>query len=199
MIKKTIVYFWSLRREFAKYFIVGFSGLFLDMGSLILFTEVFGIIPVVSVILNQVFLLTYNFSLNKYWSFRNKAMPHKQLVRYLSLAVFNYLFSVGTMYVFNHILNWDYRIPRFWAATMVCAIPLLIFLLGLRSFIMVIDIVGGVFISLTMLTFILVYWRAKRLGDIEPGKYHLDHIYLLAAILFLVFAIGAVNSVVKLF
>ncbi|OGH79232.1 MAG: hypothetical protein A2469_03495 [Candidatus Magasanikbacteria bacterium RIFOXYC2_FULL_40_16] len=112
MIKKAVVYFWSLRREFAKYFIVGFSGLLLDMGSLILFTEVFGIIPVVSVILNQVFLLTYNFSLNKYWSFRNKAMPHKQLVRYLSLAVFNYLFSVGTMYVFNHILNWDYRIVR---------------------------------------------------------------------------------------
>ncbi len=112
MIKKTANYLWSLRREFTKYFIVGFSGLFLDMGSLILFTEVFEIVPVVSVILNQVFLLAYNFSLNKYWSFRNKAMPQKQLVRYLTLALFNYGFSVLTMYLFNHLLDFDYRLVR---------------------------------------------------------------------------------------
>lgn len=75
MVKKIISYLWSLRREFTKYFIVGFSGLFFDIGSLILFTEVFGLIPVVAVIINQAILLTYNFSLNKYWSFRNRAMP----------------------------------------------------------------------------------------------------------------------------
>ena len=112
MIKRTITYFWSLRREFAKYFIVGFSGLFLDMGSLILFTEKFGMLPVVAVVVNQSILMTYNFILNKYWSFKNKAMPHKQLVRYLTLAGFNYLFAVVTMYFFNHILNFDYRFVR---------------------------------------------------------------------------------------
>lgn len=112
MIKRTVNYFWSLRREFAKYFIVGFSGLFFDMGSLILFKEKFGMAPVVAVILNQIILLNYNFLLNKYWSFRNKAMPHKQLVRYLTLAGFNYLFAVGAMYVFNHIWEFDYRLVR---------------------------------------------------------------------------------------
>lgn len=112
MIKKGILYFWSLRREFAKYFIVGFSGLFLDMGSLIIFAEIFGWMPVMAVLVNQIFLLTYNFTLNKYWSFRNKAMPHKQLVKYLSLAGFNYIFSVFTMYFFNHILEFDYRAVR---------------------------------------------------------------------------------------
>jgi putative flippase GtrA len=112
MIKSTFAYFWSVRREFAKYFIVGFSGLFFDMGTLILFKEKFGMAPVVAVILNQVILLNYNFLLNKYWSFKNKAMPHKQLVKYLSLAGFNYLFSVVTMYFFNHILNFDYRFVR---------------------------------------------------------------------------------------
>ena len=66
----------------------------------------------VAMILNQIILLNYNFLLNKYWSFRNRAMPHKQLVRYLSLAIFNYLFAVGTMYLFNHILNFDYRLVR---------------------------------------------------------------------------------------
>lgn len=112
MIKKIISYFWSLRREFTKYFIVGFSGLFLDMGSLILFTEVFGLLPVVAVLVNQAFLMSYNFTLNKYWSFKNKAVPHKQLVRYFTLAAFNYTFSVITMYFFNHILEFDYRLVR---------------------------------------------------------------------------------------
>lgn len=112
MIKKTISYLWSLRQEFAKYFIVGFSGLFLDIGSLILFTEIFGLAPVIAVIINQAFLMAYNFSLNKYWSFRNKEMPHKQLVRYFGLAAFNYSFAVATMYVFNHIFGFDYKWVR---------------------------------------------------------------------------------------
>lgn len=120
MIKKTANYFWSLRQEFTKYFIVGFSGLFLDMGTLILFTEKFGMYPVVAVVFNQMILLTYNFLLNKYWSFKNQAMPHKQLVRYLSLTGFNYVLSVLFMYEFNHILEFDYRIVR------VCTIAIMV-------------------------------------------------------------------------
>lgn len=112
MIKKTVVYFWSLRREFAKYFIVGISGFVFDLGSLILFTEVFGFWPTGAVVVNQIILLVYNFTLNKYWSFRNRAMPHKQVVRYLSLSFFNYLLAVASMYVFNHELGFDYRLVR---------------------------------------------------------------------------------------
>lgn len=103
---------WSLRREFTKYFIVGFSGLLIDMGSLVLLKEVFGLWPVLAVIINQAFLLVYNFTLNKYWSFKNKGMPHRQIVRYLILAGFNYLFGVVAMYIFNHKLGFDYRLVR---------------------------------------------------------------------------------------
>lgn len=112
MLKKTLHYLWNLRRQFIKYFIVGFSGLFLDIGSLILFKEVLGISPVLAVVINQIFLLTYNFSLNKYWSFRNKEMPQKQIVRYGILAGANYLVSVSAMYIFNHRFGFDYRIVR---------------------------------------------------------------------------------------
>jgi amino acid permease len=107
-------------------------------------------------------------------------------------------FLVGGLSL-KHSLSWDYKVPRLLSAVLVCVIPMVIFLLGLRGFITAIDIVGGVFMSLEMLVIILIYWRAKRTGDIEPSKYHLDHIYLLAAVLVLVFAVGAVNSVVKLF
>lgn len=112
MFKKVFLYFWSLRSQFTKYFIIGFSGLFLDMGTLILLKEVFGWWPVIAVAVNQLVLLTYNFTLNKYWSFKNKELPHQQIVRYLILASMNYFISVGIMYIFNHKLGFDYRLVR---------------------------------------------------------------------------------------
>lgn len=112
MIKRSTQYLWSLRRQFAKYFIVGVSGVFLDLGTLFLFKEKLGLMPVVSVIINQTFLLAYNFSLNKYWTFKNQEMPTKQIVRYLTLAGFNYIVAVGAMYVLNHILGYNYLLVR---------------------------------------------------------------------------------------
>lgn len=112
MIKKFLIHCWSLRREFAKYFIIGIFGVVLDMSSMILFKEVFGWAPITAVIVNQAFLLVYVFLLNKYWSFRNKEMPHKQIARFLTLAGFNYLVSVFAMYIFNHKLEFDYRLVR---------------------------------------------------------------------------------------
>lgn len=112
MVIKLTKYLWSVRGEFFKYFLVGFSGLFLDMGTLILFTRAFGWSPVFSVVVGQILVLSYNFTLNKYWSFKNKTMPHKQIVRYIILASWNYVFSVGTMYIFNQNFGFDFRLVR---------------------------------------------------------------------------------------
>ena len=119
MVKKTFNYFWSLRREFVKYFIVGFSGLFLDMGTLVLFREVFGFAPPVAVIFNQPLVLGYNFTLNKYWSFHSKAIPHKQMVRYAILASWNYFFSWFSMYILFELWGMDYRIARILSITVM--------------------------------------------------------------------------------
>ncbi len=112
MIKKITNYAWQARYQFAKYFIVGISGVVIDMITLIFFKERLGFLPVFAVLSNQAIVLIYNFLLNKYWSFKNTEMPKKQLVRYLSLAAFNYVFSVITMLIFSDILNFDYRLVR---------------------------------------------------------------------------------------
>lgn len=112
MFKKLLNLLWSLRNQFFKYFIIGFSAVVADMATLILFKEVFGIVPVFAVVINQVILLVYIFLLNKYWTFRNKEISHKQIVRFLILTSFNYFFSVFTMYIFNHKINFDYRLVR---------------------------------------------------------------------------------------
>lgn len=121
MLKKFIIYLWSLRRQFAKYFITGISGVVLDMGSLIILKEIFGWKPVWAVVANQAFLLVYIFLVNKYWSFRDHSLPHKQVARFLILAMFNYLFAVTFMYVFNHKLGFDYRLVRMASIAMMVA------------------------------------------------------------------------------
>jgi len=112
MIKKTIQYAWSVRHQFIKYFVVGFSGLFLDLGLLALCTRVFGWNPTVSLVFSQVIVLGYNFLLNKYWSFANKALSYTQIMRYLTLAGVNYVFSLVIMYIFNEHLGYDELLVR---------------------------------------------------------------------------------------
>ena len=112
MLKKIILHFWSMRRQFAKYFIVGFSGLFLDMGSLYLLTEFLHVRPVFGVMINGLFMLNYIFFLNKHWTFKSTGVTHKQMVRFFILAGFNYIITIVWMFFFNHKMGIDYKLVR---------------------------------------------------------------------------------------
>lgn len=103
---------WGFRREFIKYFIIGFSGFLLDIGSLYLLKQYLGLKPYLAVIINQPGLLAYVFSLNKFWSFRAGGMARKQLIRFLLLAGLNYLISALWMWGLNEKLNLQYLIAR---------------------------------------------------------------------------------------
>jgi putative flippase GtrA len=112
MFSRLFVFIFSLRKEFIKYFLVGISGFILDIVSLILLKEFLGIDPVYAVIINQVFIISFIFLLNKHFSFHNKNLPYAQMARFAVLTVFNYLYAVSMMYVFNKRLEFDYRIVR---------------------------------------------------------------------------------------
>jgi putative flippase GtrA len=112
MVKKTLAYFWSLRHQFIKYFIVGISAVIIDMSSLIFFKEILGMAPVIAVLVNQAVVLVFVFLLNKHWSFKGTEYSHRQLIRYGIVVGFDYLFAVAAMYVFNHLLKFDYRLVR---------------------------------------------------------------------------------------
>lgn len=96
-------------------------------------------------------------------------------------------------------LAWDYKFKHKSAALPVIFIPLIIFLLGLRQFIEAINIVGGIFVSLEILIIILIYWRAKTKGDLDPGKYKLHHTLILVILLLIALTIGAIYSIVNFF
>ena len=100
--------------------------------------------------------------------------------------------------LFRDSLRWDYRIHSWKASLIVCGVPFLLYLFGSRGFILMIDLIGGVFFTLEMLLIILIYWQAKRKGDLPVGPYKLHHTWLLVALLILLLVVGGVYSVVKL-
>ncbi len=80
----------------------------LDLGSLFLFREAFGVHPAVGVAMNQILVILYSFTLNKYWSFQNQEMPHRQFVRFFLVFLWNYVFAITFMYVGHDIFHFDY-------------------------------------------------------------------------------------------
>ena len=65
---------------------------------------------------------------------------------------------------------WDHKFPALGAKFLVISIPLALFLLGLRSFITILDFVGGFFISLEAIIMVLVFWAARQRGDSTVGE-----------------------------
>lgn len=130
MVKRFFLHFWLARHQFVRYFFVGFSGLFLDMGTLYVLTDLLYIRPVVAVGINGLLMLNYIFFLNKHWTFKSNGVTHKQMVRFFILAGFNYLVAIAWMFIFNeklgihHLLArvsniiisvaWNFLIYKFW-------------------------------------------------------------------------------------
>lgn len=101
-----------LSKQFLKYFLIGISGVVLDMTTLFILKNFFDMRPVTAVIINQLLMLNYIFFLNKKWSFGAAGLTHRQMIRYYILAGVNYLFSVLWMWALNENLGIHYMITR---------------------------------------------------------------------------------------
>lgn len=106
--KRVIAYFLQSKDQILKYVIVGGSGVFLDIGTLILFKEKLHWSATLAVAVNQIIVLGYNFCLNKYWAFQNREVPYTQIARYGLVFAGNYVFSILFMHSLHSILNLPY-------------------------------------------------------------------------------------------
>lgn len=102
----------KIKEEFLKYFIIGCSSVILDLGTLYVFKIFFNLSAVFSVIINQIIVLNYVFFLNKFWTFYNKKQTVRQLIKFLTLAIINYLIAITWMWVFNELLKKNYLLVR---------------------------------------------------------------------------------------
>lgn len=112
MIKKLAWHLWQWRRQFSRYFIIGFSGVFLDMGTIYCFKEFWSLRPVLAVVLNQILIIIYIFILNRYWTFKSAGLIRSQFVRFGILSGGNYLFAIGWMWLWNQVFGFNYLLVR---------------------------------------------------------------------------------------
>jgi len=106
------MHLWSARHQFVRYFFVGFSGLFLDMGTLYVLTDLWRIRPVLAVGINGLLMLNYIFFLNKYFTFKSNGVTHKQMIKFFVLSGFNYIIAILWMYFFNEKLGINHLLAR---------------------------------------------------------------------------------------
>lgn len=93
---------------------------------------------------------------------------------------------------------WDHKLPKWVADYFVIAIPLLLFLIGFRNFITVLSMVGGIFVGIEAIFMVLIFWKAKRYGDVDANRYGSKHFWLLVLPVFAVFTFAMVFSIVNL-
>lgn len=104
---------------------------------------------------------------------------------------------VGLGLALKQVFTWDYKIKPVIAQVLVVSIPLLLFLLGLRSFILILDVVGGVFIGIQSILMVLTYWKTKHVGILERAHNNLHHIWLFIVPVMAVFILATVYSVIQ--
>jgi amino acid permease len=106
---------------------------------------------------------------------------------------------VGLGIALKETLVWDSGIKNNWANFLVLFLPILFFIFGLRSFISILNIVGGIFIGIESLLMVLMYWRAKHQKILQPSSYNLHHVWLFVVPVIFVFSIMTWYNLFKFF
>ncbi len=94
-------------------------------------------------------------------------------------------------FILRELLHRDYKIPLLPAWGLTVFIPLAIFLLGLRSFIFVVSLAGGVLSGIQGIVLIATYYQAKKKGDRAPEfSFNLPKSF--AYFIYLIFVFGII-------
>jgi len=102
-------------------------------------------------------------------------------------------FLVIGLYLRNTLI-FDYKFSKILAVLLSCGVPLFLFLAGFKDFIAAISLVGAVIGAIEGTAILLIYERAKKLGDREP-EYQIKAPSLLIHLLMLIFIIGALAKI----
>ena len=103
------------------------------------------------------------------------------------LAMFTSFLTLAVALV--EIYHYDYGVNRKLALGLTFSIPLVIALLKLSNFITVLAITGAVAGGLEAIMMVLMFWKAKKMGDRKP-EYSLGNHYVLGGLLILMFVLG---------
>jgi len=120
------------------------------------------------------------------------------------MLVFGTLFGIIAMmssflilaFSLKEMFKYDYKIDKFSSWFLTCSVPLVIFMLGVKSFVRTISIVGSVSGGLMGILIVLMYIKAKRLGNRKP-EYSIKKSNIISWVLILLFVFGIVYELLN--
>ncbi len=98
----------------------------------------------------------------------------------------------------KQVFMWDHKWSRMAAELGVVVPPLLIFAFGITSFVAVLDTVGGLFIGVEALALLLIFLRARAVGDLPATRYKLHLLWIFLPAVGVVFTLATTFSVLKI-
>ncbi|OQX71265.1 hypothetical protein B6D52_02150 [Candidatus Parcubacteria bacterium 4484_255] len=114
-------------------------------------------------------------------------------------GIFGVLAMTTSFLALGHILRElfqrDYKIPKFSAWALTVFTPLIVFLLGLRSFIVVISFAGGILSGIQGIALINSYYRARKSGDRKP-EFSFNLAKPIAYVIYAAFLFGIVYQLI---
>lgn len=110
------------------------------------------------------------------------------------LTTFTSFLTLGL--TLKKIFLYDFKIPKFLAWLIACFGPLVLFFLGLKDFIIVIGLVGGVMLGIEGILIILMHSKAKIMGEKNPA-WSLSLAKPLSYFLILILILGIVSIFFK--
>ncbi len=117
--KKIITFCWSIRKQIAKYIIVGVSSFAIDYGIFFLLFKKAGWWYLGATLVSQAIAIAYNFTLNRNWSFQSNGAKKKQFAKYMALQAWNYIFMAVAIFVFVQYFFIDPLIAKVLAIAIV--------------------------------------------------------------------------------
>lgn len=109
------------------------------------------------------------------------------------LAVFTSFIVLGLN--LKNTYKRDYGLGNGWSFLLTCAVPVIAYWLGIKSFILVIGFVGAVAAGLDGIITVLIYLKARQQGERRP-EYSLGGAKILGGFLILIFSLGLITTLI---
>ena len=111
------------------------------------------------------------------------------------------IFAIATSFLMlgvnlKEIFWYDYHLSEKKAWALTCFVPLLVFVLGLRDFITVVNIAGSIAGGFVGILIIIVFYRAKKMGDIKPA-YSIKVPVTISLIMIVIYSAGILHQLIE--
>jgi len=115
---------------------------------------------------------------------------------FAALAMMTAYLSLGL--ALQEMYEYDYRMKHNLSFLVTCIVPYILVVLGVKDFVKTLSIVGAVAGGLAAILIVLMFSRAKKLGEREP-EYAVKRSVLISWLLISLFALGIIYEIIFVF